>query len=140
MARRIVELDGFLKMLMGAGKIAELKAIAAGNAVRDQGLGTVRPGRGFAQEKLRHFVHRSRFAPAQMPAPKTVVGGEPFRGVALHRIAFRMHCEFTPAWRPTLWMKLAAMPERPPSPCPLPPIGGLTCAHFSGGHGRCRRR
>jgi hypothetical protein len=38
MARLVVELDGFLKMPMGEGKIAELKAIAAGNAVRDQGL------------------------------------------------------------------------------------------------------
>src|SRR5262249_37786180 len=93
----VVELDGLLKMLMGTGKIAELKASAAGNAVRDQPLGTIRLGRGFAQEKLGHFAHRCRFAAAQMPAPKTVVGGEPFRGVflparqfagarALHRI------------------------------------------------------
>jgi len=100
MARLVVELDRLLKMQMGPGKIAELKAIAAGNAVRDQGLGTIRPGCGFAQEKLRHFAHRCRFATAQMPAPKTVIGGEPFRGVflparqlggarALHRIALR---------------------------------------------------
>ena len=45
MARPVVELDGFLKMLTGAGKIAELKAIAAGNAVGDQDLGTIRPVR-----------------------------------------------------------------------------------------------
>ena len=83
MARLVVELDGFLKMVMGAGEIAEMKASAAGNAVRDQGLGAIRPGRGFAQEKLGHFAHRCRFAAAQMPAPKTVIGGEPFRGVFL---------------------------------------------------------
>src|SRR6516164_11631531 len=46
MPRWVVELDGFLKMLMGGGKIAELKAIAAGNVVRDQGLGAIRLGRG----------------------------------------------------------------------------------------------
>jgi hypothetical protein len=78
MARLVVELDGLLKMTMSAGKVAELKAIAAGNTVRDQGLGTIRPGRDFAQEKLRHFAHRCRFAAAQMPAPKTVIGGETF--------------------------------------------------------------
>ena len=49
MPRWVVELDGFLKMLMGGGKIAELKAIAAGNVVRDQGLGAIRLGRGVAQ-------------------------------------------------------------------------------------------
>src|SRR6516164_1169785 len=98
MARPVVELDGFLKMLMGAGKVAELKAIASENAVGDQGLGTIRPGRGFAQEKLRDFAHRCRFAAGQMPDPDTVIGGEPFRWVfhlvrqfagacALHRIA-----------------------------------------------------
>src|SRR5215472_15364590 len=81
MARLVVELDGLLKMVMGAGKFAELKASAAANAVRDQGLGTIRPGRGFAQKKLRDFAHRCRFAATQMPAPKTVIGGEPFRGV-----------------------------------------------------------
>src|SRR6516165_3401029 len=97
MARPIVELDGLLKMLMGAGKVAELKAIAAANAVRDQGLGTIRPGRSFAQEKLRDFAHWCRFATGQTPAPKTVIGGEPFRGIFLparqfagaHRITFR---------------------------------------------------
>src|SRR6516164_9716938 len=93
MARLVVELDGLLKMPMGAGKIAELKASAAGNAVRDQGLGTIRPGRGLAQEKLSHFAHRCRFAAAQMPAPKTVIGGEPFRGGAPHRIAFGERCK-----------------------------------------------
>ena len=83
MARLVVELDGLLKMVMGAGKVAEIKAGEAGNAVRDQGLGTIRPGRGFAQEKLRHFAHRCGFAAVQMPGPKTVIGGEPFRGVFL---------------------------------------------------------
>src|SRR5215471_3961347 len=54
MARLVVELDGLLKMLMGAGKIAEINAGVAGNAVRDQGLGTIRPSRRFAEEKLRY--------------------------------------------------------------------------------------
>src|SRR6516165_2987776 len=83
MARLVVEFDGLLKMPMGAGKIAELKAIAAGNAMPDHGLGTIRPGRGFAQEKLGNFAHWCRFAAGQMPAPKTVIGREPFRGVFL---------------------------------------------------------
>src|SRR6516164_11106357 len=47
MARLVVELDGLLKMVMGAAKVAEIKAGDAGNAVRDQGLGAIRPGRGF---------------------------------------------------------------------------------------------
>ena len=81
MARLIVEFDGLLKILMGAGKIAELKAGAAGNAVRDQGLGAIRPGRGFAQEKFGHFAHQRRFAAGQMPDPKTVISREPFRRV-----------------------------------------------------------
>ena len=33
--RRVVELDGLLKMVMGAGKVAEMKTGVAGNAVRD---------------------------------------------------------------------------------------------------------
>ena len=49
MARPVVELDGLLKMVMGGGKIAELKTGAAGNVVRDQGLAAIRLGRGFAQ-------------------------------------------------------------------------------------------
>ena len=68
MACLVVELDGLLKMLMGTGKIAELKASAAGNAVRDQPLGTIRLGRGFAQEKLGHFAHRCRFAAERFSA------------------------------------------------------------------------
>jgi len=44
MARLVIELDGLLKMVMGAGKIAELKAGAAGNVVHDQGLGAIRLG------------------------------------------------------------------------------------------------
>ena len=83
MACRGVELDGLLKMLMSAGKVAEIKADAARNAVRDQGLGTIRPGCGFAQEKLRDFAHRCGFAAVQMPDPKAVIGGEPFRGILL---------------------------------------------------------
>jgi hypothetical protein len=69
MARLVVELDGLLKMVMGAGKVAEVKAGGAGNAVRDQGLGAIGPGRGFAQEKLRHFAQRRGFAvcPTQTP-------------------------------------------------------------------------
>ena len=83
LARLVVELDGLLKMVMGAGKVAEVKAGGAGNAVRDQGLGAIGPGRGFAQEKLRHFAQRCRFAAVHMPHPNTVIGGEPFRGVFL---------------------------------------------------------
>ena len=66
---------------MGAGKIAEIKAGGAGNAVRDQGLGTIRLARGFAQEQLGDFAHRCRFAAGEMPGPKTVIGGETLRGV-----------------------------------------------------------
>jgi hypothetical protein len=83
MARLVVELDGLLKMVMSAGKVAEIKAGAAGTAVRDQGLGAIRPGRGLAQEKLGHFAHRCGLAAVQMPHPKAVIGGEPFRGVFL---------------------------------------------------------
>jgi len=83
MARLVVELDGLLKMVVGADKVAEIKAGDAGNAMSDQGVGAIRPGRGFAREKLRHFAHRCRFAAVQMTHPKTVIGGEPFRGVFL---------------------------------------------------------
>src|SRR6516164_7421733 len=96
----VVEFDALLKIVMGAGKIAEIKASDAWNEVCDQGLGAIRPGGGFAQQKLRHFAHRCGFAAVQMPHPKTVIGGEPFRRVlhparqfagasALHRVAFR---------------------------------------------------
>jgi hypothetical protein len=78
MARRVVELDGLLKMVMGAGKVAEIKAGLAGNAVCDHSLGAIRPGRRFAQEELGHFAHRCGLAAVQMPHPKTVIGGEPF--------------------------------------------------------------
>jgi hypothetical protein len=81
MARLIVEFDGLLIMLMGVGKIAEIKAGGAGSPMSDQGLRAIRPGRGFAHEQLGHFGHRCRFAAGQMPHPKTVIGGEPFRGV-----------------------------------------------------------
>ena len=70
-------------MLLGVGKIAEIKAGRAGDAVRDHNLGTIRPSRGFAQEKLRHFAHRCGFAAVQIARPKTVIGGKPFRGVFL---------------------------------------------------------
>jgi len=83
MARLVVELDGLLKMVMGAGKIAEINAGEAENAVRDQGLGAIRLRRGFAQEKLGNFAHRCGFAARQVPRPKTVIGAEPFRGVFL---------------------------------------------------------
>ena len=81
MARLVVELDGLLKMLMGAGKIAEINAGVAGNAVRGQGLWAIRLGCRFAQEQLGHFAHRLGFAAVQVPRPKTVIGGKPFRGV-----------------------------------------------------------
>ena len=83
MARRIVELDALPKMLMGAGKVADMKAGVAGNAVRDHHLEAIRPRGGFAQEKLGHFVHRCGFAAVQMPRPKTVIGGETL-GDVLH--------------------------------------------------------
>src|SRR6516165_3785457 len=81
MTRLVVELDGVLKMVMGTGKIAEIKAGSAGNAVCDQRLRAIGPGRGFAQEKLGHFAQRCRFAAGQMPDQKTVICREPFRGV-----------------------------------------------------------
>jgi hypothetical protein len=58
MARLVVELDALLIMVMSAGKITEIKAGGTGIAVRDQGLGAIRLGRGFAQEKLGHFAQR----------------------------------------------------------------------------------
>src|SRR6516162_7331558 len=85
MARPVVELDGLLIMLMGDGKVAEIKAGGAGNAVRDQGLGAIRPGPGFAQEELGYLAHRCGFAAVQMPDPQTVIGGETLRGV-LHLV------------------------------------------------------
>jgi|SRR6516164_7162207 hypothetical protein len=62
MPRLVVEFDGLLKMLMGGGKVAEIKAADAGNAVRNHSLGTIRPGHGFAQEELRDFAHWCGFA------------------------------------------------------------------------------
>jgi len=82
-ARLAVELGGLLKMVMGAGKIAEIKASGAEVAVRDHNLGTIRLGRGFAQEELGHFARRCQFAAVQMPHPETVIGREPFGGVFL---------------------------------------------------------
>jgi len=76
MACRDVELDGLLKMLMGAGKVAEIKAGGAEVAVRDHSLGTIRQGRGFAQEKLGHFALRRGFAAGVMPGSETVIGGK----------------------------------------------------------------
>jgi len=87
----IVEFDGLLTMVMGAGKVAEIPAGGAGSAVRDQGFGAIGPGRGFAQEKLRHFAHRRGFAARIVPDPKTEIGGEPFRGV------FHPVCQFAGA-------------------------------------------
>jgi len=75
-AARVVELDSVLIMLVGAGKVAEIKAGEAGNAVGDHRLGAIRPGRGFAQEKLGHFAHRLGFAADLMPRPKTIICGE----------------------------------------------------------------
>ena len=61
MARLVVELEALLKMLMGAGKIAEIPAGEAENAVRDQGLGAIGLCCGFAQEELGYFAHRCGF-------------------------------------------------------------------------------
>jgi hypothetical protein len=44
----IVEFGRLPKMVMGAGKIAEIPAGGAGDAVRDHGLGVIGPGCGFA--------------------------------------------------------------------------------------------
>src|SRR6516165_7551928 len=54
---------------------------SARRSMRDEGLGAIGPGRRFAQEKLRRFAHRRGFAAIKVPEPKTVIGGEPFRGV-----------------------------------------------------------
>ena len=83
MTRLVVELETLLIMVMGAGKVAETKAGVAEVAVRDHSLGTIRPGRRFAQEQLGHFAHRLGFATIQMTHPKTVIGGEPYRAVFL---------------------------------------------------------
>ena len=77
MALGVVELVSPLIMIMGAGKIAEIKAGLAGNAVRDHSLGAIRPGRGFAQEKLGHVLHRRGFAARKVPDPQTEIGGKP---------------------------------------------------------------
>src|SRR5215831_567061 len=81
MARSVVELETLLIMVMSAGIVAEIKAGGAEVALRDHNLGTIRPGRGFAQEKLRHFAHRCGFAACEVPDPETVIGGETLRGV-----------------------------------------------------------
>src|SRR5215471_18709153 len=81
MACLIVELDSLLEMLMGAGKVTEIKAGVAGNAMRDHGLGAIRHSCGFAQEKLGNFAQWCGFAARKVPDPKTVIGGEPLRGV-----------------------------------------------------------
>src|ERR1700745_2984852 len=47
-ARLVVKFDGLPRMLLGTGTIAEEKAGDAGYAVRDHGLGTIRPDRRFA--------------------------------------------------------------------------------------------
>jgi hypothetical protein len=84
MARLVVELDGLLKMVMGDGKVAEVKAGGAGNAVSDQGFGAIGPDRGFAQEQLGDFTRRCGFAAREVPDPETVIGGEPFRDVIVY--------------------------------------------------------
>jgi len=56
MVRLVVELNALLIMVMSAGKITEIEAGGAEIAVRDQGLGAVRLGRGFAEEKLGYFT------------------------------------------------------------------------------------
>src|SRR6516164_11413248 len=81
MARPVVELESLLKMVMGAGKISEIKAREAEMAVRDHSLGATRAGGRFAQGKLGHFAQWCGFGAVQMPRPKPVIGGEPFRGI-----------------------------------------------------------
>jgi hypothetical protein len=70
MARPVVELQSLLKMVAGAGKVAEIPAGEAEIAVRDQGLGTIWPGQRFVQGKLRQFAQRCGFAAVQMPAQR----------------------------------------------------------------------
>src|SRR6516164_1234266 len=81
MTRLVVECDSLLKMVMGAGKISQIPAGVAANAMSDQGLGAIRLRCGFAQEKLRHFARRGMFATGEVPHPKTIIGGEPLRWV-----------------------------------------------------------
>jgi hypothetical protein len=76
-----VEIDRLLKMIMGSSEVAEIPAGDAGNTMSDQSLGVTRPGVRFAQEQLRHVAHRHPFAAREMPHPKTVIGGQPFRQV-----------------------------------------------------------
>ena len=83
----VVELDGLLIMLMSAGKIAEIPAGDAGNAVRDQGLGAIRSGCGFAQEKLGHFAHRCGFAARKVPDPDPKIRGKPRSEASSSRLA-----------------------------------------------------
>ena len=61
---------------------------SARRSMRDEGLGAIGPGRGFAQEELGHFAHRRGFAAIKVPEPKTVISGEPFRGVFLPACQF----------------------------------------------------
>ena len=78
-------------MVVGGGKIPEIKGGDAGNAVRDHSLGAIRPGRRFAQEKLGHLAQRRGFATRMVPDKKTVIGGKPVRGV------FLLACQFAGA-------------------------------------------
>ena len=87
MTRRVVELDGLLKMVMGASKVAEIPAGVAENAMPDQGLGAIRPGRGFAQEKLGHFAHRCGFAARKVPDPDPKIRGKPRSEASSTRLA-----------------------------------------------------
>ena len=81
MARLVVECDSLLKMVMGAGKISQIPAGVAANAMSDQGLGAIRLRCGFAQEKFCHFARRGMFATGEVPHKKTEIGGEPLRRV-----------------------------------------------------------
>jgi len=56
MARMVVELDGLLKMVMGASKVAEVKTGGAGNAVRDQGLGAIGPESAADMDRRMRFL------------------------------------------------------------------------------------
>src|SRR6516165_6046136 len=75
------EFEGLLKMLMGASKVAEIPVGDAGSAVRDQGLGAIRPSHGFAQEKLRHFARWCGFVACNVPEPDPIICRKPFRRV-----------------------------------------------------------
>ena len=66
---------------MGRGVVAEIEAGAAEYAVRDHGLGAIRPGDSLAEKQLGNLARRRRFAAHKMPIPKTPIDRETFRRI-----------------------------------------------------------